>query len=217
MEEQRIIIVGDIHGCLDMLKRLMDKVRWEPAKDRLIFLGDYIDRGDDPKGVVEYVLSLKQMTNGDHVECLIGNHEALFLKFMEGKDRRLFFLNGGWSTLESYQMESWDQWEALIPSAHVEFYRSLKHYVELDDHYVVHAGFRPGIAIPSQTLEDMVWIRDPFIFSSYDFGKKVVFGHTPFYEPLQMENKIGLDTGAVYNNRLTCLILPEGSFVHVEA
>jgi serine/threonine protein phosphatase 1 len=217
MNDQRTIIIGDIHGCLDMLKKLMDKVDAQPGTDRIIFLGDYIDRGDDPKGVVDYILSLRKTANGSHVECLIGNHEALFLNFMEGKDRRLFFINGGWSTLESYQMESWDQWEDLVPPEHVQFYRALTHYVELEDHYVVHAGFRPGIPIPSQTREDMVWIRDPFIFSSYDFGKKVVFGHTPFYEPLQMENKIGLDTGAVYNNRLTCLILPEGRFVHVEA
>ncbi|MCJ7774870.1 MAG: metallophosphoesterase, partial [Desulfobulbaceae bacterium] len=70
MGEERIFVVGDIHGCLDMLNRLMDKIRWEPDKDRLIFLGDYIDRGKDPKGVVDYVLALAKCSA--RVECLIG-------------------------------------------------------------------------------------------------------------------------------------------------
>ena len=77
---------------------------------------------------------------------------------------------------------------------------------------MVHAGFRPKVPIKEQSLDDMVWIREPFIYSDYDFGKKVVFGHTPFSEPMVMENKIGLDTGAVYGNRLTCLELPEMRF-----
>jgi len=82
---------------------------------------------------------------------------------------------------------------------------------------VVHAGFRPGVAIEDQSLEDLIWIREPFIFSDYDFGKTVIFGHTPIAEPLMMDNKIGLDTGAVYGNRLTCLELPRMKFHSVEA
>jgi serine/threonine protein phosphatase 1 len=81
----------------------------------------------------------------------------------------------------------------------------------------VHAGFRPGVPLPEQTFEDLIWIRDPFIFSPYNFGKRVIFGHTPFSEPLILENKIGLDTGAVYGNKLTCLELPAFEFHFVEA
>jgi serine/threonine protein phosphatase 1 len=91
----------------------------------------------------------------------------------------------------------------------MSFYQSLKSYIKLQDYYVVHAGFRPGVEIEDQEFEDMVWIRGPFIYSDYDFGKKVIFGHTPFPEPLIMDNKIGVDTGAVYGGKLTCLELPE--------
>ena len=215
MEKEKIFIIGDIHGCLDALKRLMDKIPWRPDRDRLIFLGDFIDRGESSKGVVDYVLALRRCSS--QIDCLIGNHEVLFLDYMNGKDRGLYFRNSGWITLESYRADrpEWDG--SLVPPDHMAFYQSLKTYIELEDYYVVHAGFRPGVEIEKQLLEDMTWIREPFIYSDYDFGKRVIFGHTPFHEPLVLENKIGLDTGAVYGNRLTCLELPEVRFYSVEA
>jgi serine/threonine protein phosphatase 1 len=215
MNKDRIFIIGDIHGCLDMLNRLMDQIDWQPDKDRIIFLGDYIDRGRDPKGVVDYILALSKCFA--NVECLIGNHETNFLRYLSGEDRGLFLMNGGWCTVESYQGSELKELSALVPPDHMGFYESLKTYIELEDYYIVHAGFRPHVALEDQTLEDMVWIRDAFIYSDYDFGKKVIFGHTPFSEPLIMENKIGLDTGAVFGNRLTCLELPEMRFHSVEA
>lgn len=214
MPNTRTLIIGDIHGCLDMLKRLMDKLSWQPDSERLIFLGDYIDRGDDSKGVVDYILSLKN--GSSRVDCLIGNHESAFLDYLSGKDRRVFLMNGGVTTLQSYQAHRPEEGNDLVPQSHLNFYASLQRYIELKDYYVVHAGFKPGVLIEEQTLEDMIWIRDSFIYSDYNFGKKVIFGHTPFYEPLVMENKIGLDTGAVYGNRLTCLELPERRFHYVE-
>jgi len=215
MKNERIFILGDIHGCLDMLKRMMDKIKWQPDKDRLIFLGDYIDRGKNPKGVVDYILALEKISS--HIQCLIGNHEAAFLDYLTGREKRLFLINGGYSTLESYDKGRDGQKNSLVPPDHLEFYESLETYLDLDDYYVVHAGFRPGIPLTKQNFEDMIWIRDPFIFSAHDFGKKVIFGHTPFSEPLILENKIGLDTGAVYGNKLTCLELPEFKFHFVEA
>jgi serine/threonine protein phosphatase 1 len=89
--------------------------------------------------------------------------------------------------------------------------------IELEDYYIVHAGLRPGIGIRDQSETDRLWIRDSFIFSDYDFGKKIIFGHTPFSFPFIMDNKIGLDTGAVYGNKLTCLEIPSGKFHSVEA
>ena len=215
MGKERIFIVGDIHGCLDALNRLMDKIDWKPSKDRLIFIGDYIDRGKDSKGVVDYIIALTKCS--DHVECLIGNHETNFLEYLSGEDRGLFLMNGGWRTVESYQGNELKDVDSLVPPDHKAFYGSLKTYIELEDYYIVHAGFRPHVALKEQTLEDMVWIREPFIYSDFSFGKRVIFGHTPFSEPLVMENKIGLDTGAVYGNRLTCLELPEIRFHSVEA
>ncbi|MBW2614980.1 MAG: serine/threonine protein phosphatase [Deltaproteobacteria bacterium] len=215
MKSQKIFVIGDIHGCLDMLKRLMDKIDWGPGKDRLIFLGDYIDRGEDPKGVVDFILSL--MRYSTEIECLIGNHEAMLLDYLTGRDKGLFLLNGGWSTMASYKADKPEGGNTLVPPDHMAFYHSLKTYIELEDYYIVHAGFRPNVELERQSVEDMVWIRDPFIYSNHDFGKNVIFGHTPFQEPLVMENKVGLDTGAVFDNRLTCLELPEFRFHSVKA
>lgn len=215
MDNERLFVIGDIHGCLDMLKRLMEKIGWQPEKDRLIFLGDYIDRGQNPKGVVDYILGLRKSSS--YVECLVGNHEAMFLDYLSGRDRELFLLNGGSKTIESYSFNRTQEGESLIPKDHMTFYQSLKPYIETQDYYIVHAGFRPGVEIEKQELEDMVWIREKFIHSNFDFGKRVIFGHTPFREPLVMENKIGLDTGAVFGNKLTCLDLSEMKFYSVEA
>jgi serine/threonine protein phosphatase 1 len=210
MQNGRTLIIGDVHGCLEMLKRLVEKIDYRPGQDSLIFLGDYIDRGPEAMGVVEYILSLSRLSSGVH--CLIGNHEAIFLDYLEGRDRRSFILNGGTTTLQSYHAARGAAVDQLVPDTHMNFYKSLKVYIELEDYLVVHAGFRPNLAIDKQPLMDMIWIRDPFISSDYDFGKRVIFGHTPFYEPFVMSNKIGLDTGAVYGNKLTCLDLPELRF-----
>ncbi len=215
MIDQKIFIIGDIHGCLDLLKRLLDKINWSPDKDRLIFLGDYIDRGEEPKGVVDYILDLRKQSS--LVECLKGNHEAMLLDFITARDRFMFIINGGWKTLESYGMYETDEDDSAIPSEHRAFYESLKLYIELEDYYVVHAGFKPRMDIAEQTEDELLWIRKSFVKSKYDFGKRVLFGHTPFKEPLVMKNKIGLDTGAVYGNKLTCLELPELRFHSVEA
>jgi serine/threonine protein phosphatase 1 len=215
MKSERVIVIGDVHGCLDMLKRLMDKIRWRPDKDRLIFLGDYIDRGESPKQVVDYILDLT--SHSSKIECLIGNHESLFLNYLSGGDSEIFLSNGGWRTVESYMLEKPEDAESMVPSDHMAFYESLETFIELEDYYVVHAGFKPGLDIKEQSPEDMIWIRDKFIYTDHDFGKRVIFGHTPFHEPFIMENKIGLDTGAVYGNRLTCLELPAFRFHFVEA
>lgn len=208
---ERIFIIGDIHGCLELLKRLMDKIDWRPQNDGLIFLGDYIDRGEDPSGVVDYILNLLSVS--PHIQCLMGNHENVFMDYLEGRDTGTFFYNGGETTLASYRRHG----ETSVPPLHIAFFKSLKTMVELEDYYVVHAGFQPGIEIHGQALEDILWIREPFIFSQYDFGKKVIFGHTPFSQPYITDTKIGLDTGAVYGNRLTCLELPSMTFHSVEA
>jgi len=215
MEKEKIFIVGDIHGSLRMLQKLMRTIPWRPDVDRLIFLGDYVDRGEDSRGVIETVMSIS--STAERVDCIMGNHERILLDFVEGRDMSTFFLNGGASTLNSYRMFQQHFGDPLIPAEHVAFLRSLKMWIELDDYYVVHAGLRPGIEMENQSQEDLLWIRDAFIMSSYRFKKKVIFGHTPFSHPLVMENKIGLDTGAVYGNKLTCLELPSLKFYSVEA
>lgn len=212
--DEKVFIVGDIHGCLEMLQRLMDTIPWHPHHDRLIFIGDYIDRGNNPKGVVDYILALKSYAAS--VQCLVGNHEVMFLDYLNGKDQEVYFLNGGWHTAQSHMVHDSGH-ELTVPPEHMAFYESLERYIELEDYYIVHAGFRPGVKVKEQSLQDMTWIRDPFIQSNHDFGKRVIFGHTPFSESLVMANKIGIDTSAVQGNKLTCLELPEMRFHSVSA
>jgi serine/threonine protein phosphatase 1 len=210
MSIEKTFVVGDIHGCLGVLKRLIDKIPWDPSKDRLIFIGDYIDRGEDSRGVIEYVVTLTK--NSQKVQCLIGNHEQALFDYLSGNDTQTYILNGGGATLISYDRVRRNKDDPLIPPEHLDFFSSLLPMVELDDYYIVHAGFRPHIPIENQELSDMLWIRNEFLLSEYDFGKVVIFGHTPFNNPVVMKNKIGIDTGAVYGNRLTCLELPEIRF-----
>ena len=208
-----LFVIGDIHGCIDMLNRLIDEIPWRPDKDLLIFLGDYIDRGEHSKEVVDYIIALKRCSL--YVNCLLGNHDAMFLEYLKGKGVDQYILNGGGSTLKCYGINQPAEAYSLIPPDHIDFFKTLKPYIELEDYYIVHAGFRPGIEMSQQKLKDMLWIRDTFINSHYDFGKKVIFGHTPLDEPLVMKNKIGLDTSAVYGKKLTCLELPKMRFYFV--
>ncbi|MCL4501821.1 MAG: serine/threonine protein phosphatase [Deltaproteobacteria bacterium] len=214
--EPEIYAIGDIHGNLDLLERLMDKLQPDLTLARLIFMGDFIDRGPRSKGVVDYVLRLRNLAPLGQVICLKGNHEAMFLNFMQGRDVELFLFNGGIKTLKDYWGEDWEEQEKLVvPPDHRSFFEELRLYYETEAYIFVHGGIQPGVPMAEQQEEDLLWIRGDFIASMEDFGKKVVFGHTPFRQPLLMPNKIGIDTGAAYGNRLTCLKLPEEKFISV--
>lgn len=208
--------IGDIHGNLDLLERLMEKLQPDLTRDQLIFMGDYIDRGPRSQGVVDYVLRLKSLAPPEQVVCLKGNHEAMFLNFLQGRDVELFQFNGGLSTIRDYWGEDWEKLEKLVlPPDHRRFFEELPLYYETPDYIFVHGGLHPGVPLTEQGEEDLLWIRGDFIASMEDFGKKVIFGHTPFRQPLVMPNKIGIDTGAAYGNRLTCLRLPAEEFISV--
>ena len=102
-----------------------------------------------------------------------------------------------------------------IPNAHIRFFDKLRLCHETDQYIFVHAGLKSNIPLKDQDQLDMLWIRDEFIYSDFDFGKRVIFGHTPFRQPLVLDNKIGIDTGAVYGNKLTCVELPAVKFYSV--
>ena len=213
MKGHKTFVIGDIHGQLGMLENLMAKIPWRPDKDSLVFLGDYVDRGPDSKGVVAYISSLTR--NYSRVSCVLGNHEGMLTDYLKGVHRGLYLSNGGLTTLKAYEREKCSGGVLgviEIPSEHNAFYASLKPYFEIEEYYLVHAGFRPGVPMALQTKTDMMWIREPFISSTFDFGKKIVFGHTPFLEPLVTKNKIGIDTGAAHGRRLCCLELPTEKF-----
>ncbi len=209
----KIFAIGDIHGYFDKLHTLMALLEVNKEKDILIFLGDYIDRGPQSMDVVEYLIRLSQ--NGYHTVFLKGNHEAMLQDYLNGQDKTTFLLNGGNNTLESYGQHIDRFKNFIIPPSHIKFFQSLLLFYETDLYIFVHAGLVPKVPLNQQQEKDLLWIRDPFINSTYDFGKTVIFGHTPFKEPFVTKNKIGIDTGAIYKNKLTCIELPAQKFYSV--
>jgi serine/threonine protein phosphatase 1 len=205
----KIFAIGDIHGCLKQLQTLMKSLEVDRENDLLIFIGDYIDRGDSPKNVMDFIIELRDRYK--NIVFLMGNHEQMFLRYLDGIDEELYLGNGGMTTLLDYGISRSRSLEARkekIPEEHLHFFHSLLPYYETDDYIFVHAGLQPGLPLGQQTVYDLLWIRHEFIDSEYDFCKRVVFGHTHLGAPLIMPNKIGIDTGAVYGGPLTCVELP---------
>jgi serine/threonine protein phosphatase 1 len=210
---ERIFAVGDIHGCLDKLVSLMDIIDVDLKKETLVFMGDYIDRGPHSKEVVDYLIDLA--SGGNRVVFLKGNHELMLQNYLSGEDKLSFLYNGGEATLGSYMKSGGLNEASLIPPGHLEFFDNLRLYYETENYIFVHGGLKANIPLEHQDEWDMLWIRDEFIYSDFDFGKLVIFGHTPFREPLILDNKIGIDTGAVYGNKLTCVELSAMKFFSV--
>ncbi len=210
---ERIFAIGDIHGCMDKLGPLIDQLDIEFERDTVVFIGDYIDRGPRSFEVVEYLINLKK--RHQDIIFLKGNHEDMLEKYLSGVDRFTYLANGGQQTLDSYLEQDRMPKTFPIPDSHLDFFKSLVLFFETDQYIFVHAGLKNKIPLDLQKTHDLLWIRSEFIHSDYDFGKQVVFGHTPFPEPLVLPNKIGIDTGAVYGNKLTCVKLPELKFYQV--
>jgi len=207
-------VIGDIHGCSDELVRLLEGLPLEPA-DRLIFLGDYIDRGPDPKGVVSYLIEWQRKAKQE-VVFLKGNHEDMFLSYLglPGRYGEMFLLNGGGATLASYGIfprnVNPEAILAAIPKEHTEFFSGLKTYYLIEPYLCVHAGIHPSRTFSEQLEEELLWIRDEFIFNPHSLPYTVLFGHTPQREVFfHLPYKVGLDTGLVYGNQLSCLEVHE--------
>jgi len=203
-DESVTYVIGDIHGCLWPLKRLLAKLAPRPG-DEVIFIGDYIDRGPQSREVVEYLLTLPY-------PCvfLLGNHEKMLLDYLSGNDGGIYLPNGGLATLQSYGGNF-----TRIPPAHISFFRTLRPMYETPKFLFVHAGIRPMLALDQQRLDDLVWIRQEFFNFIGRFPKPVVFGHTPLRQVLFAPDRIGIDTGCVYGGKLTCLKLPSREVIQV--
>jgi len=222
----RVYAIGDVHGRLDLLDQLLfrieaDERRRGPAKTQLIFLGDLVDRGPDSAGVVQRALELKE--SGHNVRFLMGNHEEVFLKALNGslEALRFFVKIGGRSTILSYgfseaEYDSLDYEELLprlverVPSTHIALMNSFENQIAFGDYLFVHAGIRPRVPLEEQTGGDLRWIRSEFLDYRGSHGQIVVHGHTISDEVEERTNRIGIDTGAFASGRLTALALERG-------
>jgi serine/threonine protein phosphatase 1 len=228
-----IYAVGDVHGRRDLLDILIAKIQADAAltaeaRPVVVFIGDYVDRGPDTRGVVAAVLALAQ-DGAFEVRPLKGNHETQLLAFLEDPRAGPAWLDfGGGATLASYGVAPptgrTDEaaWEAArrafasaLPEAHLKFFQQLELAVVCGDYLFVHAGVRPGVPLNEQSEHDLLWIRDEFLTASRPFEKVVVHGHTPEAAPYLGRNRIGIDTGAYATATLTAVRLHgiERSFI----
>ena len=216
-EKGKIFAIGDIHGCYDKLRRLMERLPYDPERDTLVFLGDYIDRGSQSKEVITYLCQLKRETKKFFM--LIGNHEYLMLEYHRTGDPSLLpFLRhqGIDATLNSFGANNPQSLQDMLflSEEHLQLFHSLLPYLETEDYIFVHAGLEPGIPLEKQDISSLCETRPSFLSEGHDFGKLVIFGHTPFDMPYVTPTRIGIDTGAAYGNLLTALELPGFIFHH---
>ena len=199
---KRLIAVGDIHGCLEDLKCLIAQLG-DLSDTLIVFLGDYIDRGPNSRGVLDYLIQLKERY--PHFIMLKGNHEDMLIDAMESDDCgvfRLYIRNGGMETLANYGYPN------DLPSAeHLAFIRGLPTSYETDEFFFAHAGIDPQRSLNDQDDQDLMWVRRQFLDSPKDFGKTIIHGHTPCEKPEILTNRINLDTGCVFRYKETLLKL----------
>lgn len=219
----RAYVVGDIHGRLDLLEKLLEKIHADLAsrparKALLVFVGDLIDRGPQSAQVVERLRTYSHPNV--RTVFLLGNHEEVLLRVLAGDADLIskWCEFGGAECLKSYGLEAAKiiqsrSAEAVskirnaIPKLHVKFLEAFDDSCRFGDYLFVHAGIRPGIGIDQQRQSDLRWIREPFLFDETDHGFVVVHGHTIRPEVEMRPNRIGIDTGAYRTGVLSALAI----------
>lgn len=213
---RRIYAIGDIHGCNEQLANLHEIIAEDllhrPIEQPLLLhIGDYVDRGIDTAGVIRRLLDASPIAGVPTVN-LLGNHDETMLNALSG-DRPAatdWLFAGGRSALESYGVDPdspRESWPDRVPVEHLQFLRDLPLSHREGGYLFVHAGVRPGVALDRQAREDLLRMRQPFLYSDALFGAVVVHGHTPVKEPVVRHNRIAIDTGAVFGGKMTCLVL----------
>jgi serine/threonine protein phosphatase 1 len=201
MKKSRLIAIGDIHGEIKKLNSLLKKIN--PIKeDTLVFLGDYIDKGQHSKEVIERLLALEKQTS-----CIFlkGNHEDMLCRAYNTRDERditLWLLNGGMETSKNY-----GDFEKIF-SMHKSFFEKLKPYHLTSKYLFVHAGLDTEKSLQMQDENNLLYVRFEFINKPHSLSQKIIFGHTPFEVPLIQEDKIGIDTGCgAYDDGKLCAFI----------
>lgn len=216
--------IGDIHGQLAELHRVLDLIEMDGGTDaHIVFMGDYTDRGPDSKGVLD--LLVEGQNAGRNWTFLMGNHDRMFAWFMDDYPRHdahlpveLYWLHprlGGDTTMASYgisiephlrQTAVHEHAVKSVPQAHVDFLQGLKLSHETDDLFFAHAGIKPGVPLAQQSEHDLLWIRKEFHIYTEPHPKLIVHGHTPVAQATHYGNRINLDSGAGYGNPLTAVV-----------
>jgi serine/threonine protein phosphatase 1 len=220
-EHRRLYVIGDIHGRLDLLDRMIAAIERDVKEHGpnclTVTVGDYIDRGPKSPGVLERLSD--NPFPCDYI-ALKGNHEAMLEAFLADPKTGSHWQHlGGMETLHSFGIrfssllggrsfeKAAEDLRAALSSKQTEFLSSLKMSLTSERYFICHAGVRPGVPLDQQEPDDLLWIRDEFLDSTEDFGKVVVHGHTPTVEPQVRPNRINIDTGAFATGRLTCVVL----------
>lgn len=200
---ERRIAIGDIHGCLKSLKGLLEEKIMITIEDQVIFIGDYIDRGPDSKGVLDYLLALKK--DGYKLVFIRGNHEEMLIEsFSSQAYFQPWMKNGGGATLESFGISKEEYLSPggnKIPEVYMDFLSSTTYYIELEKCFVVHAGFNFHDKRPFDDLDAMIWSRNFDYDRGLAKGKKIIHGHTP----------------ATLESIRTTLFDPESSLINIDA
>jgi serine/threonine protein phosphatase 1 len=205
----RTYALSDIHGCLDKLVALVERCRVNGGHSaKFVFLGDYIDRGPDSRGVLEFVIDL-QRRMPSQVVCLCGNHEDLALNAIDDASQidQWVVHNGGDKALRSYGATH----PSEVPADHVAWLRALVTHHDDGRRFFVHAGINPARPLDRQNRHDLLWMREPFLSDPRDYGRFIVHGHTPIKggQPDLRVNRVNVDTAAVLGGPLTAAVFDD--------
>ncbi|WP_061938284.1 metallophosphoesterase family protein [Aureimonas sp. AU22] len=226
--------IGDIHGCIDKLRRLEQAIVADAAviesSKLLVYLGDYIDRGPDSSAVLEHLMAPPPA--GFSRVCLCGNHEEALIDLVDGRRSLDDWLRlGGERTLLSYGYDlaymtrhrragggnRMAEILEAIPKRHIAFLRQLPSVLSTPSYIFVHAGLRPGVPLTEQQDQDLLWIREPFLtHGAGEDGRLVIHGHTPGNVPVATRGRVGVDTGAYMGGQLTAVRLMAGTMAFLD-